>query len=430
MSTSTDAKRMLSQFAQGGNWRFKGILAAGLEVGASRQDYAEAWPSAGKPSTYRVLSRHPTADPKSEANREINAERGTDRYRVLNEFGERDNAGQSRVLGAAKPTEKNDGKTLNIALDDGISRMLAFSSTNEEVDTLFREQLLETVMEGSRRRQIARDVSNVVNTDTKSGDVPIAQDDRSGRRTAEGAEIRDDGESRTTIEWNTTKVTAGSRVTEEMIDHAMIDLVERQISDVGRRVENSINEVWLTNAVDDSVTNGSSVEFDSTNDDPGYQAVNSLYGQIDRDDFVPDTFVTTPGFRTELFSNDQLRFVNRAGTDDVVRDRMFDPLLSMEHRAASLSSYDTDGRNVGGTGGDNTWEFVDADGAQVNDGIGCLAFAQEHNHLFLYAPNGQDIEVKDYEDPIRDLIGFNARIWCDQDYSQARASGVVQQPSS
>jgi hypothetical protein len=427
MTTKLDARRKLSQHAQDGNWRFKGLLLAGMSNDLNREDVARAWPSAQSKSDYRILARS-DRDPEQEAERKVLAEPGTDRHRALSQYAD-DNAlpGDARTLQAAEPKELSDG-TLAAPLDDTIKRMLFASSTNEEVDTLFREQLLETVMEGSRRKQIARDSANVLNVDTRKGDVPIAEDDRSGERTAQGAEIRDDGENYTTIEWDCTKVSAGSRVTEEMVDHAIIDLVERQIQDVGRRVENSINEVWLTNSIDDAVANGQSVEFDSTLDDPGYQALNSVYGQIDRADFNADTFVTTPGYRTEVFSNDNLRFVNRAGTDDALENRaMIDPLLDMEHRAASLNSYDDNGDNVVG-GGNNTFEFVDDTGSAVTGGIGSLAYQSEHNHLILYAPNGNDIEVKDYDDPIRDLRGFNARIHVDQDYSQARSAGVIQQP--
>ena len=427
MATSLDARRHLSQHAQGGNWRFKGLMLAGMEKGASREDYAKAWPSSKDSSSYRILSRHPNRNAETESDRTVVAEQGTERHRLLSDYAGDDNA-VSKTLSAAKPEEIDGGKALGAPLDDAIKRMLFASATNEEVDILFREQLLETIKEGSRRRQIARDVSNVINTDTKKGDVPIAEDDRSGRRTAEGAEIRDDGEGYTTISWDTTKVSAGSRVTEEMVDHAIVDMVERQVQDVGRRVENSINEVWLTNAVDDAVANGQSVEFDDTLDDPGYEGLNQLYGQIDRADFIPDTFITTPGYRTEVFGDNALRFANRSGDDSVVRERAFDPLLDMEHVGGSLNSYDDDGRNVAG-GGSNTWEFVDEDGNAVSGGIGCLELNREHNHLFLYSPNGNGIEVKDYDDPIRDLRGFNARVFVDQDYSQARSAGVIQQPT-
>jgi hypothetical protein len=406
----------------------KGLLAAGMEKKASREDYAKAWPSAKRKGDYKMLARHNERSAEMEMSRTFTGERGDGNYRLLKQFADSSDA-STKQLSATKVEERHDGRELGAPLDDTIKRTLFASSTNEEVDVLFRNQLLETIMEGSRRRQIARDVSNIINPDTLSGEVTIAQDDQSGRRTAEGAEIRDDAEDYTTISWDTTKVSQGSRVTDEMVDHAMIDLVERELQYVGRSVENSINEVFLTNAVDDAVTNGSTVTFDSSQSDPGYQALNSLYGQIDREDFRPDTFITTPGYRTETFSNDALRFANRSGSDDVVRERAFDPLLDMEHVGASLNSYDDTGRNVAG-GGSNTWEFVDDSGSVVSDGIGCLELDTEHNHLFLYNPDGGgDISVKDYDDPIRDLRGFNARVYVDQDYSQARSAGVIQQPT-
>jgi Phage capsid family. len=424
MSTSLDARRLLGQHSQEGNWRLKGLLLAGMEEGASRDDFARAWPSTKDSSSYRILSRHNGRDAETEKNRTVVAEKGSSRYRALKDLA---SGSTSRTLSAAKPEEIDGGRALGAPLDDSIKRMLFSTSTNEEVDILFREQLLETIMQGSQRRQIARDVSNVLNVDTRRGDIPIAEDDRSGRLTAEGAEIRDDGEDYTTVEWNCEKVAAGSRITEEMVDHGIVDLIERQVEDVGRRVENSINEVFLTNAIDDAVANGQSVTFDDTVDDPGYQALNRLYGEVDKADFNPDQFIRSPGYRTEVFSNDNLRFVNRSGSDEVVRDRMFDPLLDMTHQGASLNSYDDEGKNVPG-GGANDFQFTDSSGAPVAGGIGALILQQSHNHLILYAPNGNDIEVKDYDDPIRDLRGFNARIHVDHEYSQARSAGVIEQP--
>jgi hypothetical protein len=99
----------------------------------------------------------------------------------------------------------------------------------------------------------------------------------------------------------------------------------------------------------------------------------------------------------------------------------------MTHQGASLNSYDDDGDNVPG-GGDNDFEFTDSAGNPVSGGIGALILQSNHNHLILYSPNGNDIEVKDYDDPIRDLRGFNARIHVDQEYSQARSAGVIEQP--
>ena len=44
MTTKLNARRMLGQHAQDGNWRLKGLMLAGMEEGASREDYARAWP--------------------------------------------------------------------------------------------------------------------------------------------------------------------------------------------------------------------------------------------------------------------------------------------------------------------------------------------------------------------------------------------------
>ena len=150
MTTELNARRTLTQHAQGGNWRFKGLLLAGMERGASRKDYARAWPSSKDSSSYRILSRHPNRDAETEANRTVVAEKGSERHRILSDFAG-DNADVGKTLAAAKPKEVAGGKALAAPLDDSIKRMLFASSTNEEVDTLFCEQLLETVMEGSRR---------------------------------------------------------------------------------------------------------------------------------------------------------------------------------------------------------------------------------------------------------------------------------------
>jgi hypothetical protein len=95
-------------------------------------------------------------------------------------------------------------------------------------------------------------------------------------------------------------------------------------------------------------------------------------------------------------------------------------LLGLDmHAAASGQTYD-DGSDIGYDGGENTWGF-DADGE-----LGAVVYDRNHIHTVLYAPNGQDVEVKDYEDPIRDLQGVNARVHVDVIYSQQRAASTIE----
>jgi hypothetical protein len=297
--------------------------------------------------------------------------------------------------------------------------MLFATSDPEEVDTLFREQLLEVVMDGRQLRKVARDASNVINATTRVGDVPVGSDEEFARPTGQGAEIRDDGEDYTTVEWNCTKLTEGSRVTDEMRDQAMVDLIERQIQRVGASVENGINRVFLTELVDDAQAN-----HDTGGSDQGYAALNSAVGEVDSNDFRPDTYVTHPDYRTQLFNDTNLAYANRAGTNEVLRNREDAPIVGdiagLDMHAAMSGATYPDGSDVGWDAGANTWGF-DTDGD-----LGAVVYDRDNIHTILYAPNGQDVEIKQYDDPIRDITGVNARVHVDAQYSQARSSATIE----
>jgi len=266
------------------------------------------------------------------------------------------------------------------------------------VDVLFRDQLLDVVMEGAQRRQIAREASDVINVDTLKGDVPVSEDSAFAPKVGQGAEIRDDREDYTTVPWNAEKYGAGARITDEMVRHSQVDLIERQISFLGEKVENAVNRKFLTTLVDEAGNN-----FDTGGTDQGVPGINGAYGEVDSDDFVPDTFVTHPEYRTTLFDDENIAFANRAGTDDV-----FDPLLGVDHYGASDATYDPDGTE--------TWGFG-ADGEK-----GAVVYDRSRIHTIFE----NDIEVKDYEDPIRDLQGVNARATFDVIFSQSRGAATVE----
>ena len=396
-----DAERKLAQHGKKGNWRFKGLLLAHLPGSdVTPQDMAAAWPRPGKKGDYKFLAANEDHDADTAMSETVVAERDEPAYRALSVAKDADTP---KHLGASDIEQSDDG-ALGGRLDDVIKRTLFAGSTPEEVDTLFRDQLLETVMAGAERRKVARDAANVINVDTPRGDVPVASDEVFAPSLAQGAELRDDRENYDTVRYDTTKHGQGARITDELIDTAMVDVIERQIEYVGAAVENSINRTWLNTLIDDASNN-----FTAESDARGVPAINGAYGEVDSDDFVPDTFVTHPDFRTALFDDSNIAFANRAGTDDVIRERVFDPLLSVEHFAASDATYD----------GANDW------GYDQGGEIGAAVYDSDHLHVVTYAPNGNDIEVKEYEDPIRDLQGVNARIHHDTIFTQERAASTV-----
>ncbi|AFH23076.1 hypothetical protein OSG_eHPD7_00020 [environmental Halophage eHP-D7] len=397
------AKRKLHQAGKSGNWRFKGLLLAALDHDVTPEDVANAWPSPGNPSDYRFLRQSDRRDPEQEADRRVVAEQGEERHRMLHDYVK--NAGNTpKHLSSDPTTELGDG-SLGVRLDDAIPRMLFAASTFEEVDTLFREQLLETVMAGAERRKIARDAANVINAETRRGDVPVGQDEVYATEVSEGGAIRDDREDYDTIPFDTTKFAQGARITDEMVDHAMVDIVERQIEYVGAAVENAINRVWLNNLI-----NNAGNSFTTSSGERGVPGINGAYGEVDDQDFIPDSFVTHPQYRTTLFDDSNISFANRAGTDDVIRERVFDPLLSVTHYGASSNTYNSS---------ENSWGF-DSGGD-----TGAIVYDSNHVHVVMYNPDGNDIQIKDYDDPIRDLRGVNARVHTDAIYSQERAAATV-----
>lgn len=397
-----EAERKLQRHGKDGNWRFKGLLLAHLPGSdVSREDMARAWPTPGQKGDYRFLAANDEHDAETAMTETVVAERGEDAYRALSLARDADTP---KHLSASSIEQDESTRALGGRLDDVIKRTLFAGSTPEEVDTLFRDQLLETVMAGAERRKVARDAANVINADTPRGDVPVASDEQFAPPLAQGSEIRDDRELYDTVSFDTTKHGQGARITDELVDTAMVDVIERQIEFVGAAVENAINRSWLNEIVDSAGNN-----FTANSGERGVPALNGAYGEVDAEDFTPDVYVTHPEFRTTLFDDSNIAFANRAGGDDVIRERVFDPLLSVEHYGSSDATYD----------GDGSWGYAQ------NGEVGAVTYDSTHVHVVNYSPGGSDIEIKEYEDPIRDLQGVNARIHTDTILTQERAVATV-----
>jgi hypothetical protein len=397
-----EAERKLQRHGKNGNWRFKGLLLAHLPGSdVSREDMARAWPTPGQKGDYRFLAANDEHDAETAMTETVVAERGEDAYRALSLARDADTP---KHLSASSIEQDESTRALGGRLDDVIKRTLFAGSTPEEVDTLFRDQLLETVMAGAERRKVARDAANVINADTPRGDVPVASDEQFAPSLAQGAEIRDDRELYDTVSFDTTKHGQGARITDELVDTAMVDVIERQIEFVGAAVENAINRSWLNEIVDSAGNN-----FTANSGERGVPALNGAYGEVDAEDFTPDVYVTHPEFRTTLFDDSNIAFANRAGGDDVIRERVFDPLLSVEHYGSSDATYD----------GSGSWGYAQ------NGEVGAVTYDSTHVHVVNYSPGGSDIEIKEYEDPIRDLQGVNARIHTDTILTQERAVATV-----
>jgi len=414
--TVQSARRKLHQHGKEGNWRFKGLLLAALDRDISPEDMAKAWPGAKK-GDYRFLQSHEDRNLEAEMNRTTVGEVGTERHRTLKQYAvNADNL--PKHLSGSNHIKENDGM-IEARLDDAIPRMLFAASDHEEVNQLFREQLYEVIQEGREFSKVAREASDVINPTTRRGDMTIASDQQFAPPLSQGAEIRDDREQYTNVSWDCTKHGEGARVSDETIDQAMVDVIERNMQFLGASVENAINREFLRELIDNAGNN-----HDTGGSDQGYQALNSAVGEVDKSGFQTNTYLTGAEYRTELFTDSNLAYANRAGTNEVLRNREDAPIVG---DIVGLDMHASSHEDVYAGVDDDEWPAANNTFGFESDGeYGAVVYNRNRIHTFIYGPDGNDIEIKDYEDPIRDLQGVNARVHVDCQYSQGRSAATVE----
>jgi len=335
--SANEARRELAKLANGeSNWRLAGLMLAHPRVpsGLSESDVAKAWPV--HKSEYRKLGIDQKDDPGLGPGKSYAFDEESDAYREL-----------SGVVEESAFSDEGPFESKKIHSDRAIKRALAFEDSIANLDTLFREEIRETVIQGARKAQIARDATTVINVDRQRGDHPRGQ------------------------------------------------------------CENALNRAFITELVDNA---GSSVDASSENN-RGVAAINAGIEQVELNDFMPDTVVQHPKFTKTLFdtaeSNAIIPFANEFGDDEGIRDRVAFPLLGLEGFRASNGMYDP--------AGSNTWDY---DG---NDETGAVVYDRDNIATYLF----RDVEMKEYDDPIRDLSGINARIEFDVKYHQPDSAAEI-----
>ena len=387
--SATDARRELSKLAKSdSNWRLAGLYLAHPEVpsGLSEKDVAKAWPT--HKSDYRMLGADARASEITAPDKQYCLSEDSETYRELS--------------AATNESDFDDGPFGEkiIHSDRAIKRALAFEDSIANLDTLFRKEIRETVIEGARKAQIARDASTVINVDRQRGDHPRGPDDEFAPRVAEGGAIEDEAGQHDTVEWSTDKYGRGMAATEELLNQSLVDVIAQNIEHLGRQCENALNRQFITTLVDDA---GSTVDA-SAEDNRGWAAINEGIKEVELNDFMPNSVVQHPEFTKTLFdtaeNNAIIPFAQEFGDDEGIRDRVAFPLLGLEGFRASNGMYDPDG--------DNAWDYTGA------DETGAVVYDRENIATYLF----RDVEMKEYDDPIRDLSGINARVEFDIQFHQ------------
>lgn len=417
IGTHSPERKLADWMERDGSWRMKAMLAAALPeheltseaVGqallhmernpetkeyhlAKRDDYDPEQPAGHRARTLSAMPERrirPLSYPESEYNEVAQARELADRSE--NGWDERD-------------------LQRGVSIDEYAGRMLVSGSTQNK-DILWREQLLDVVVQGAEEVQFARDAVNFVEVDTKKGDHPVRGDDVFAPAVAAGAEIETNELDWSQNSWDTEKRALGAMITEELVDHALVDLIEENIRHLGRAVENSLNRIVINELIDNA-NQDSAVTTAATD---GIQNANLSYLFDARENIVsqnfpePDSMIMHPKYELGHIVEDRnnINYVNRAGDDDYIRDAALPPVANVtELFTVPGSVYN----------GSNTYDWS----GSSND-IGGVTFVADLMFAYLY----RDLETKEFDDPIRDLEGANVRAQYDATLGQGDAASTI-----
>lgn len=414
MAATPHPRRQLADWMERpGNWELKAMLAAEIpEHPLSHEEVGEAmlYFSHNAEEKSHHLSKRDETDPYRQLD-----EKGIDRkIRPLAHGGDFAEESYARELAkdSDTPYDERQLKRTGVSSTDYVGRTLVDGTTSQK-DILWREQLLDTVVRGAEEVQWARDAINMVDVQTTKGDHPVRGDDEFADKVAQGASIPFDELDWSQQSWDTEKRGRGAFITEELVEDALVDVIEENLRHIGRSVENGFNRI-VTNEIIDNPGNDNSVGSSATD---GIQNANMSYlfeaiRLVTSSNFPnPDSMVMHPKFEAgfSVSDHDNLNYANRAGSDAYVRTGA----LPDTGAISSGNMYVVPGSVYNGS---NTYDW-----SGTTDDIGAVVYSRDFMYGYMY----RDLETKDFDDPIRDLEGANVRAQYDASLAQTNSAAQI-----
>ena len=263
-----------------------------------------------------------------------------------------------------------------------------------ESTTLIQTEVYKTVMEGAQPAICMREALPTINMTSKSMDIVKRPAGRYAGEVAEGAEIpiKNDDYSKATF----TAKKYGERplITKELIEDSQFDVIAMEIQAAGRAIENTLNQVGLTELLDDA-----GLEHDTAGSNQGIKAVAAAIGVMKKQNYIPTDIILAP--LAESMVMKEFVPTGYTGADAVMAGRLPNMLGLNVHNC-----------NVTDASGTYTWDY-DADGEIgmiLIDKFNCGAIGMR-----------RDITIEKYDDPIRDLMGMSVTARFDVDSLQTNA---------
>mgnify|MGYP000975252916 CR=1 FL=1 len=257
------------------------------------------------------------------------------------------------------------------------------------------EETLNTVIEGARLATCFTEAVPVYRTKSDLFNMPVGTGGGYAPVVKPGAQIPQREDALNTRETKIVSYKEAPAITSEMVADGQVDMMAREIELAGLRIVNSLNRDMLTVLLDNA-----GQEHDTAGSNQGYKAMIKARALLQKKGFMPNVVVACPEAEGMLLA-DLVPSAAMAAAQDAIATARLQSLDLQLHSCAVTDASAT-----------YTWEY-DSDGdigMLVLDGRAAGGIAMR-----------QDLQVEDYKDPIRDLVGAKVTMRAGVNYAQANA---------
>lgn len=299
--------------------------------------------------------------------------------------------------------------------DDSSRRPAAELLLTEAIEStsIIQEQVQRTVLAGAERFKIIRDIGCAwYNTTSNALRVPLGEAQINAAEVAEAAEIKDRTQDYGFRNFTIVKYGVKPRISFEMIEDGLVDVVSEEIFFAGASVENKLNMDAIVNMVANAgkISTYAAGRTSATAGNSLLQAL-EVKGLMKAAGFFADTWIMTSDMESDLLLNSNLAHASLQGSNTVITTGR---LPTYVH---GMKSYVTD--NGGSTAAN--WRYT------TDNDVGGLLLEAKRG---LGVAMRRDLTVKKFDDIVRELNTITVTMRADVSYLHANAIGKVTFQSS
>jgi len=273
-------------------------------------------------------------------------------------------------------------------------RELLLAEGNYDTE-LIVETMSDVIVEGAQAMVCAREASNLVTGVRNPFKFPVGATFTYADVVSEGAQFPQGNQDYDYRLFEAKKLAVDAPITQELIEDCVVDLIVEEIKYAGAAVEAKLNQLWLTEALDNA-----GLEHDTAGSNQGIKAVISAVGAMKAAGFMPDTLVMHPEAEAMVMADYATAYTPQWA--EAVRTGQLPDVAGLKPYVLNIAD-DSDSY---------VWDY-DSDGdigmlvLDRKRGMGCVIF--------------KDLSVERFNDPVRDLLHLPIKMRADVGYLQANA---------